>query len=183
MKPRIGVLTNIPCPYGVELYDAIARRGQIDLRVWYCAPRDTRRLWAQQAPRHWHRIGAGWHINTGRDHWYLDPRPAQELMRWKPDLAVLSVYPMPAVQAAMWGASWKGLPWVYWGEAVGSGGNTWFRDAGRNLALLPARRWAAGFFAVGSKGVENFRAAFGTDRPIFKMPWFSDLTRFAPAGE
>jgi glycosyltransferase involved in cell wall biosynthesis len=176
VKPRIGVLTNIPCPYGVELYDAIARRGRIDLRVWYCAARDTRRLWAQQQPLHWHRIGAGWHFN----HWYLDPRPARELMRWKPDLAVLSVYPIPVIQAAMWGASWEGLPWVYWGEAVGAGGDSWLRRAGRSFALLPPRRWAAGFLAVGRKGVQNFRTAFGAARPLFNVPWFSNLTRFAP---
>jgi glycosyltransferase involved in cell wall biosynthesis len=174
------VLTNIPSPYAVELYDAIARRGRIDLRVWYCSPGDTRRLWAQPLLRHWHRIGAGWHIKTQRDHWYLDLRPARDLMRWKPDLAVLQVYPLPAVQAAMWGASFKGLPWVYWGEAVGSGGHGWLRQAGRSMALLPVRRWAAGFFAVGRKGVENFRVAFGADRPLFKFPYFSDLTRFSP---
>jgi glycosyltransferase involved in cell wall biosynthesis len=103
------------------------------------------------------------------------------LLRWKPDLAVLSVYPIPVVQAAMWGATLEGLPWVYWGEAVGAGGRGWLRRAGRSLALLPARRWADGFFAVGSKGVDNFRAAFGVNRPLLKMPWFSDLTRFAPA--
>jgi glycosyltransferase involved in cell wall biosynthesis len=160
----------------VELYDTIARRGRIDLRVWYCAPRDTRRLWAQQQPRHWHRFGAGWHIN----HWYLDPRPAWELLRWKPDLAVLSVYPIPTVQAAIWGASLEGLPWVYWDEAVGKGGNGWLKRAARGMALLPMRRWAAGFLAVGRKGVENFRKTFGVDRPILKVPWFSDLSRFGP---
>jgi glycosyltransferase involved in cell wall biosynthesis len=176
VKPRIGVLTNIPCPYSVELYDTIARRGEIDLRVWYCAPRDTRRRWAQQQPLHWHRMGAGWHIK----HLYLDFRPAWELLRWKPDLAVLSVYPIPVIQAAMWGAALQGLPWVYWGEAVGAGGRGLLRRAGRSLALLPARRWADGFLAVGRKGVENFRGTFGGERPIFKVPWFSDLTRFAP---
>lgn len=177
MKPRIGVLTNIPCPYGVELYDTIARRERIELRVWYCAPQDTRRLWARQQPRHWHRIGAGWHVN----HWYLDPRPARELLQWNPDLAVLSVYPIPVIQAAMWGATLKRLPWVYWGEAVGAGGHGWLRRTGRSLALLPIRRWAAGSFAVGRKGVDNFRAAFGADRPLLNVPWFSDLTRFGPA--
>jgi glycosyltransferase involved in cell wall biosynthesis len=176
MKPRIGVLTNIPCPYSVELYDTIARRGRIDLRVWYCAPRDTRRLWAQQQPLHWHQIGAGWHIN----HWYLDPRPARELIRWRPDLAVLSVYPIPVIQAAMRWASWESIPWVYWGEAVGSGGRGWLRRAARTFALSPVRREAVGFMAVGCKGVENFRGAFGSDRPLFNVPWFSDLKRFGP---
>ncbi len=180
MKPRVGVLTNIPSPYQVELFDAIARRGQIDLRVWYCAERDTRRLWERQQPVHWHRIGAGWRLKTRREHWYLDPRPAVELVRWKPDLAVFSMYPIPTVQVGMWYASLARLPWVYWGEAVATGGNSVLRHAGRRLALYPLRRWAAGFFGMGRKSVANFRRVLGDDRPIVNVPYFSNLARFAP---
>ena len=90
MTVRVGILTNIPSPYQVELFDAIARGGRIDLKVWYCAGRDTRRLWERRPKAHWHRIGAGWRIETSREHWYADPRPAVELIRWRPDLAVFS---------------------------------------------------------------------------------------------
>ncbi len=180
MKPRVGVLTNIPSPYQVELFNAITRRGRIDLKVWYCANRDTRRLWESPQLEHRHRIGAGWRIATSRNHWYLDPRPALEIVRWKPDLAIFSVYPIPVVQLAMWCASLAGLPWVYWGEAVASGGNGLLRRMGRHLALLPIRRVAAGLLAVGAKGVQNFRNTIGGDRPILKMPYFSDLARFTP---
>jgi len=179
VKPRVGLLTNIPSPYQVELFDAIARRGRIDLRVWYCAPRDARRLWEEQRPSHPHEIGAGWRVKTAREHWYLDPRPARQLLRWRPDLAVLSVYTTPTVQLAMWQASLARVPWVFWGEAVGAGGDALLRRAGRALALLPARRWAAGFFAVGGKGVSNYRRVFGGGRPILNVPYFSDLTRFS----
>ena len=182
MKPRVGLLANIPSPYAVELYDAIARRGRIDFRVWYCAPRAGRRLWAQPQPQHWHRIGAGWHISTRRDHWYLDPRPALELVRWKPDLAVFSVYTMPTMQLAMWYATLAKLPWVYWGDAVAAGGDGLLRRTARDMALLPIRRAASGFFGAGRKGVENFRTVFGGNRPVLKVPWLSDLTRFAPVG-
>jgi glycosyltransferase involved in cell wall biosynthesis len=181
MRPRVGVLTNIPSPYQVELFDAITRRGRIDLRVWYCAERDTRRSWERPQPVHAHRIGAGWHIKTRRDHWYLDPRPARELVRWRPDLAVFFVYSMPVVQLGMWAATVAGLPWVYWGEAVASGGNGLLERTGRNLALFPVRRWAIGFFAVGRKGVENFRRLLRADRPVLNIPYFSDLARFARA--
>jgi glycosyltransferase involved in cell wall biosynthesis len=174
------VLTNIPSPYQVELFNAITRRGQIDLTVWYCAERDTRRLWESPQLEHRHRIGAGWRIATSRNHWYVDPRPALEVVRWKPDLAVFSVYPIPVVQLAMWYASLARLPWVYWGEAVAAGGSGLLRRMGRNLALRPIRRGAAGLFAVGTKGVQNFRDTIGGDRPTLKMPYFSDLARFTP---
>ena len=175
------MLTNIPSPYQVELFDAIARRGRIDLKVWYCAEQDTRRLWGRQRPVHAHSTGAGWHIKTGRDHWYLDPRPALDLVRWKPELAVFSVYTMPVVQLGMWCATLARVPWVYWGEAVATGGEGLLRRTGRNLALFPVRQGAAGFFGIGQKGVENFRRLLGEGRPVFKMPYFSNLARFAPA--
>jgi glycosyltransferase involved in cell wall biosynthesis len=181
MTSKVGVLTSIPSPYQVELFDAIARRGRIDLKVWYCAERDTRRLWEQPRPVHASRIGAGWRITTGREHWYLDPRPAAQLVRWKPDLAVFSVYSMPAVQLGMWWATQAKVPWVYWGEAVASGGSGLLRRTARNLALLPVRRWACGLFGVGTKGTQNLRDTIGADRPILNMPYFSNLARFTPA--
>jgi len=180
VKPRVGVLTNIPSPYQVELFNAIARRDRIDLRVWYCAERDTRRLWERQQLVHSHWIGAGWRVKTRREHWYVDPRPAVQLVRWKPDLAVFSVYPLPTVQLGMWYATLAKLPWVYWGEAVASGGSGLLRRTARNLALFPVRRWAAGFFAVGEKGVDNFRRVLGAERPVLNLPYFSDLSRFSP---
>jgi glycosyltransferase involved in cell wall biosynthesis len=179
MKLRVGLLMNIPSPYQVELFDAIARRGRIDLRVWYCADRDTRRLWDRQRPAHWHWIGSGWRVRTRRELWYCDPRPAIEWLRWKPDLGVVSVYPMPTAQVGMWCASVARMPWVYWGEAVETGGNGLFRRAARRLALFPVRRWATGFFGVGQKGVDNFRRLLRSDdRPVLRMPYFSALARF-----
>ncbi len=179
---RVGVLTNIPSPYQVELFNAIAARGRVDLRVWYCADRDLRRLWKPPNIDHWHRIGAGWSIKTTREQWYFDPRPAMELVRWHPDIAVVSVYPLPTMQVGMWAATIAGVPWIYWGEAVASGGNGLFRRLGRGLALAPLR-WAEGFFAVGRKGVENFRSFISADRPVLTVPYFSNLARFAPATE
>lgn len=178
MRPRVAILTNIPSPYQVELFDAITAQGRLDLRVWYCAGRDTRRMWDQRDVAHSHRIGSGRRIATGRDHYYLEPRFAGEIASWQPALAVFSVYTMPAVQLAMWRAALGGLPWVYWGEAIGTGGNSAARRILRNLALLPIRRWAAGAFGVGSKGVQSLRGIIPPARPVLNVPYFSNLERF-----
>jgi glycosyltransferase involved in cell wall biosynthesis len=180
VRPKVAVLTNIPSPYQVELFNAIATQGRIDLRVWYCAARDQRRLWEAPPLRHWHRIGNGWRISTNRGDYYLDVRLAGEIAKWRPDLAVLSGYTMPAVQLAMWRAALQGIRWVYWGEAVASGGRSWPRRAVRRVGVLPIRRWAAGLFGVGRKAVANFRRVFPSARIVRNVPYFSELGRFRP---
>jgi glycosyltransferase involved in cell wall biosynthesis len=82
----------------------------------------------------------------------------------------------------MWAATVARVPWIYWGEAVASGGDGILRRIGRSLALA-ALRWADGFFAVGRKGVENFHSIVGSDRPVLTVPYFSNLARFAPADD
>src|SRR5712692_719300 len=178
MSPKIAVLTNIPSPYQVELFDAIAATGEVDLRVWYCADQDVRRLWGPRSPVHSHRVGNGWRFSTARDHYYLDPWLGGEIVSWHPDLAVLSVYTMPSVQLAMWQATLGRIPWVYWGEAVATGGDSWARSLVRDAALFPVRRWAAGLFAVGRRTMENFRRLISIQRPVLNVPYFSNLKRF-----
>src|SRR3989442_1787092 len=151
MKPTVAVLTNIPSPYQVELFDAIAKQGRVDLRVWYCAERDVRRYWEPSRPSHWHRFGRDWRIATRNDQYYADPRLASEIRQWRPHLAIFSVYSMPAVQIAIWRAVLAGIPWVYWGESVGTGGTPVHIRLARHVALYPIRRWASGLFAVGSR--------------------------------
>src|SRR2546428_1578777 len=153
MKPRVAVLTNIPSPYQVELFDEIAKQARVDLRVWYCAEKDVRRHWEPPRPSHWHRFGRDWRITAHNDQYYLDPRLASEIGAWQPHLAVFSVYSMPAVQIAMWRAGLAGIPWVYWGESVGTGGagpRGWLpRPAGPS----PLRGRGVGPFPGGRGGV------------------------------
>src|SRR3989475_8252944 len=179
MKPRVAVLTNIPSTYQVELFDEIAKQARVDLRVWYCAEKDVRRHWEPPRPSHWHRFGRDWRITAHNDQYYLDPRLASEIGAWQPHLAVFSVYSMPAVQIAMWRAGLAGIPWVYWGESVGTGGTGLRVRLARHVALYPIRRWALGLFAVGRRAVLNFRRHLADDRPVLNVPYFSDLRRFS----
>jgi glycosyltransferase involved in cell wall biosynthesis len=178
VRPRVAVLTSVPSPYQVELFNAMAEEGSLDLRVWYCAAADPRRSWRAPELRHWHRIGRSVRVVGRHDHYYLDPRPGTEITAWNPDLAVLSVYSMPAVQLAMWLTTFESIPWAYWGEAVASRRRGAAGRALRSLALLPMRRHAVGLMAVGRRAVANFRTVIGSSGPVLNVPYFSDLKRF-----
>jgi len=43
--PRVALVTNIPAPYRVPVYNRIALDGRIDLTVIYCAEREPDRYW------------------------------------------------------------------------------------------------------------------------------------------
>src|SRR3712207_4878325 len=103
-KPRVAVLTNVPSPYQVELFNAIERSGRLDLRVWYCAERSERRLWAPPPLNHDHVIASGRKFETATGEYYIDPSPAWQIVRWRPDLAVYVMYTLPTVQLGMWAA-------------------------------------------------------------------------------
>ncbi len=179
MTPRVAVLTNIPSPYQVEFFNAVVREGSLDLRVWYCADRDRRRSWTTPPLEHAHRIGRGWRVAGAHDHYYLDPAPAAEIVRWRPHLAVCSVYTMPAVQLAMWRATRARIPWAYWGERVAVGARSAPVRLLRRAALLPIARYAIATLAVGRRAEAGFRELFGPAHPILNLPYFSDLARFA----
>jgi glycosyltransferase involved in cell wall biosynthesis len=172
------VLTSIPSPYQVELFNAVAEEASLELRVWYCAAGDSRRSWVTPALRHWHRVGRSVRVVGRHDHYYLDPRPAQEIVRWRPDVAVLSVYSMPTVQLAIWRASIASIPWVYWGEAVATGRRGVLGRALRTVALWPMRQKAVGLWAVGRRAVANFGNVISPRGPVLNVPYFSDLKRF-----
>ena len=182
LRPRVAILTNVPSPYQVEFFNAVARDGSLDLKVWYCADWDRRRSWTTTPPiEHAHRIGRAWRVAGRRDHYYLDPAPAAEMVGWRPHLAILSVYTMPSVQLAMWRATRARIPWAYWGERVAAGVRSGPVRLLRRAALFPIARYAVGTMAVGSRAVAGFRELFGSAHPILNVPYFSALRRLTGA--
>src|SRR5512133_1390879 len=51
-RPRVVYWNNIPSPYMVDRFAAVARRGNIDLEVWFTEEREPGRSWAV-TPDHW----------------------------------------------------------------------------------------------------------------------------------
>jgi glycosyltransferase involved in cell wall biosynthesis len=163
---RISVVTKIPSPYQVELFDAVSREPGIDLEVAYVRARDADRAWSD--PRLDHRA------------WFLDS-DASQISRCiaQSDLAVFGWYRDPRVMRLLASRARAKLPWAFWGERPG------FRYKG--LIGTTYRRWRlralwrderVPIWGIGHWANEGYCREFGNARSYFHVPYVSNLKPF-----
>ncbi len=168
---QLLVITYIPSPYQVELFNAIALSGKFKLQVAYlqagCAA-PIAQQWQQTNINHDHLILA----NLAKNY----PILKQQLD--SSDLVVFNYYRHPRIGKLIDRCLELNKPWCFWGERPG------FKYPGRLGWLY--RRWklaslhesSAPIWGVGIWGVDQYRREFGSHRTYFDLPYFSDLSRF-----
>ena len=163
---RVTVLTKIPSPYQVELFDAIARRrADIELSVLYVTRRDPDRQWADRQLGHAAR--------------FLDETPCPAAWVDDADLVVFSWYRNPRVRQLIHRRVAARRAWAFWGERPG------FRSDGlpgrlyRRWRLAPLHRdRRVPIWGIGEWAIEGYRREFGGGRLCLNVPYTSDLSRF-----
>ena len=165
------VITSIPSPYQVELFDALAADDS-GFRAVYVSRRDRSRSWTDPPLRH--RAMFLDQVGTANG----------ALGRWVDEacLVVFSDYSSRIVRDAMRRREASGKPWCFWGErpgyhGLGRLGQTWRR---LGLAPLHSNRHVP-IWGIGQWAVEEYRKEFGDDRLYYDVPYFSDLDRFRTA--
>src|SRR5262245_27474601 len=126
---RAFVITLIPSPYQVELFDRLARDG-LDLRVGYLRRTLEDRQWAVGKANHALVV-----LEDAAD---LDRVLAEEAGR--ADLVVFSNYSDPAVRRLMRRRERERRPWCFWGERPGFRGLGILGAAWRHWRLAPLHR-------------------------------------------
>jgi glycosyltransferase involved in cell wall biosynthesis len=166
------VITWIPSPSQVELFDALAEQER-GLRVVYVARREKNRRWANPELRH--------------EAMFLDDAgPAHgEFFRWVEgaELTVFSYYSCKPVREAMRRCEALHKPWCFWGERLGYHHLGWLGTASRHIFLRTLHRSSAPIWTMGSWAVQSYQREFGTVRRFFNVPYCSNLQRFRAAGE
>jgi glycosyltransferase involved in cell wall biosynthesis len=113
-RPRVVYWNNIPSPYMVERFNAVIRRGNLDLEAWFGARTDPNRSWTidestWQFPHlYLPRLGIGR---------YKLSIPTPALMAQSPDLLV-SLYASPSFLAGLRVAWWRGWLSALWVEVT-----------------------------------------------------------------
>ena len=168
---RVIVITMIPSPYQVELFDRLAVDDRIALQVVYRTHRDEGREWA--SPSLCHQAS------------FVDvPTWSRERSRErmaKADLVVLGDYQSVTMRRLMRTRQENRRPWCFWGERPG------FRYSGflgrwyRRFMLWPLYRSQTPIWGIGRWAIEGYKREFGSQRPYFNIPYFSNLERFAGA--
>ena len=105
---------NIPSPYMVERFNALARRGNIDLEAWFGARTESDRSWIvdelgwEFRHRYLPRVGVGSHAMS---------LPTGVLSARRPDLLV-SLYSTPSFLVGLRLAWWRGWRTALWVEVT-----------------------------------------------------------------
>lgn len=179
---RLLFLTNIPSPYQVDFFTALAQRPEVSIHVIFCAASEHDRQFSvpEQFPFPATVLDSRRLPGTPKD-WHRCPELGSVLDERLPiDLAILSgSYFMPAVRLARRYMIRRRIPWYYWGENPRKKGAIGFK--GRLKQRLKERylRWflapAAGAFGVGTLACDTFRQLVAAGRPVVNLPYAPNL--------
>jgi glycosyltransferase involved in cell wall biosynthesis len=172
---RIVLLTEIPAPYRIPLFNALARQADIDLRVLFLSRNDPRRDY----PVYEGEMHFDWDVLPGRDvvlsgRWLVvNVGTRRAIRRLDPNLVLTGGWNQPAY----WSALTAQPPTVVWVESTG-------RDErrGRGPAEWAKRlaiRRAAAFLVPGSASRAYLRSLGVPNTKIAVAPNAADVEIFA----
>lgn len=163
------VLTDIPSPYQVELFNEIAAQKKLDLSVAYVRRSDPARGW-QPAEAQFDSCS----IDDSRDALLQATQLAA-----KADVAVFNYYNNPIAERLIWSRAETGKPWCFWGERPGLRKPKFAGQLFRKWKLKMLRRSRAPIWGVGEFALQQYKHEFGHQRSYKNVPYYSDLDRFA----
>jgi len=163
---HITVLTNIPSPYQVDLFNAIASESSYSLSVIYVSQLGQSRKWVSPDIRH--------------DHCYLDDNGRVTAEKWvrDADLDVFSGYHSQYVRSLIKVRASLNKPWVFWGERPGIRFPGLIGRIYRKLVLAELHRYKVPIWGIGQWGLDGYQKEFGDGRLYINVPYFSDLSPF-----
>lgn len=165
-KRRVAVFSVVPSPYQRDLFAALARRPELDLRVHYLEPASPDSPWPEKPLQPYERIlpGFWFSLRGARVHlnWSL-PSPREF------DLAVVNTLMSLTAQRLM-RSTLRGKPWIFLGEKLG-------RRGGWHDQLAAPLHRAAGIAAIGTWAQRDYAERFPEPRS-FCLPYFCELAPF-----
>jgi glycosyltransferase involved in cell wall biosynthesis len=165
-RPRILAISEIPTPYRLPLYCALANRAEFDFEVVFCAPAQPDRPWAldDELASVPHRVLKNYPLRlkprSSGFVYEVNPEIATVLRETQPDLIVIGGYSVFAEQAAIAIARLKGIPYILHSESHLLKPRSALVRAAKRSALPTVVSRAAAGLAVGSAAA-RYLAAYG----------------------
>ena len=166
------VLTDIPSPYQVELFNEISAQKTLDLSVAYLRSSDPARSWQATIAEYDCRS-----VSESSASFSQAARAATEA-----DVAIFNYYNHPLAVELIRRRADTGKPWCFWGERPGLRGPKFAGRLFRKWKLKALRRSCAPIWGIGEFALEEYKQEFGAERVYRNVPYFSDLDRFRAAG-
>lgn len=154
---RLALLTEIPAPYRIPLFNALSER--VDLRVLFLAERDPRRGFYALHRDEWrfdNRVLRGAQLRRGARWLVLNRAVVRELRRFRPDAVAVGGWNQPAFWLALAYCRLRRIPLLVWIESTARDA----RSEARPLALARALmvRAASGAYVPGTAAAEYARS-------------------------
>lgn len=177
IKKKISIVTFLPSPYQVELFDAVAEEGIFSVSVIYLYSRLKTSSWKNSS------VAEFWQIpRIKHQHLFLDDDRKKytktENLINESDLAVFNYYRHPFVSGLIKNRANRKMAWCLWGERLGCRNKNYFGNLYRSWKLLSLHRSKAPIWGIGEWAVREYRKEFGKKRKYFNVPYYSDLDRF-----
>jgi glycosyltransferase involved in cell wall biosynthesis len=154
---KLALLTEIPAPYRIPLFNALAER--VELQVLFLADRDPRRGFYELHDDEWrfdHRVLGGPQLRRGHRWVVLSRGVVRALRRFRPDAVGVGGWNQPAFWLALAYCRTRRIPLLVWIESTARDA----RSEARPLALARGAmvRGAAGAFVPGTASAEFARS-------------------------
>ncbi|HET8892633.1 MAG TPA: glycosyltransferase family 4 protein [Gaiellaceae bacterium] len=189
MPTRVVVLSEIPTPYRLPLYEMLAARPELELEVLFCSREQPDRPWDldEQLARVPHRFLPGMGLRFGGRRntfvYEVNPTIVRELSRRRPDVLVIGGYAVFAEQAAIAYARARRVPYVLHTESQMLKQRPRLKRAVKWALLPPIVRNAAAALAVGSAAA-RYLEHYGLARDRIRIfPNTIDVSRYRTAAE
>jgi len=163
---KIVVLTDIPSPYQVELFNGLARLDGWSVSIIYSRRSDRGRVW-QAAP-------------ILHESCFLHETSGSKLAEKVTDcdLAVFGGYRPARIAELMKLRNRTRKAWAFWGERPGFRFPGWFGRHYRAWALREVRSSRVPVWGIGEWGVDGYRSELGDDHSFYNVPYCSNLAPF-----
>jgi glycosyltransferase involved in cell wall biosynthesis len=171
VKYRVAFLSVVPSPYQRDLFAALARRDDVDLRVHYLEAAAPDSPWPEKALPEYSQILRGFWFPIGSARCHVNvPLPDFR----DRDLVVLNTLMSVTAQWLM-RFGLRGKPWVFWGERFAA------REPSRFHSMLTAPLHRATAIAgIGSLAEQQYAARFPEPRH-YCIPYHCELAPFMNA--
>ncbi len=170
---RILIITHIPSPYQVELFDEIAASKLFALHIFYLHISSDGRLWTAPKLEHEHTI-----LEKNETNYALLQAMIETF-----DLVIFNYYRHPIAQILMKYCTKVKKPWCYWGERPGY--HQWgaLGRVYRRWKLFHLFHSNMPIWGIGEWAINGYRREFGNNRLYLNYSYFSDLERFKTSRE
>ena len=172
MKYRVAFLSVVPSPYQRDMFAALARRDDVDLRVDYLEAAAPDSPWPRKPLPPGSRVLPGFWLPVGSARCHVNfPLPSYR----DRDLVILNTM-MSATAQTLMRFGLRRKPWIFWGERLAERAPS-RRDAFHDRLTAPLHR-ATAIVGIGSLAQRQYATLFPEPR-TYCIPYHCELAPFA----